>query len=91
MLYLSLYFIHYKVALFSIVDAFGKLFCVDHAIVAKVLIEFDMSQSLLPRISIGDDHCGFGRMLFLSKLLYIVDLVNVLAIILMLVYVNHGL
>ena len=34
--------------------------------VVRVLVEFDISQPLLPRIWIGKGNSGFGRMLFLS-------------------------
>ena len=55
--YLPLHFIHCKPALFSIIAAIGTPLRVDHATasvnrssVARVLVEYDVSRPLLPRI-----------------------------------------
>lgn len=55
--YLPVHFIHCKLALFLIASVIGTPLCVDRAtalvnrpFVAKVLVEYEISQSLLPRI-----------------------------------------
>lgn len=55
--YLPVHFVHCKPVLFSIASAIGTPLCVDRAMalvnrsfVAKVLVEYEISQSLLPRI-----------------------------------------
>ena len=67
-LYLPVYFMHCKPALFSITSAVGTHLRVDHATasvnrpyVAKVLVEYDISRPLLPRIWIGEGDSGFWQ------------------------------
>ena len=55
--YLPVHFVHCKSALFSITSVDGTLLRVDHATasvnmssIAKVLVEYDVSRPLLPRI-----------------------------------------
>ena len=64
--YLPVHFIHCRDALFSIVNAIKNPLRVDRATaainrpsVAHVLIEYDVSQLLLPRLWIGEGDDGF--------------------------------
>ena len=57
---------HYKEALFSITSAIGKPLRIDQATaslarpsVARVLVEYDVTQPPLPRIQIGVGDSGF--------------------------------
>ena len=61
-----MHFIHCKPVLFSIVAAIGTTLRVDHAtasvnrpLVARVLVEYDVSRPLLSRLWIGEDDYGF--------------------------------
>ncbi|KAH9650228.1 hypothetical protein KPL70_026289 [Citrus sinensis] len=66
--YLPIYFMHCKPALFSITSTVGTHLRVDHATtsvnrssVARVLVEYDISRPLLPRIWIGEGDSGFWQ------------------------------
>lgn len=66
--YLSIHFIHCKSTLFSIAAAIGTPLCVDHAIasvnrpsVARVLVKYDVSRPLLPRIWISEGDSDFWQ------------------------------
>ncbi|KAH9684251.1 protein WVD2-like 3 [Citrus sinensis] len=66
--YLPVHFIHCKSALCSIASAIGNPLRVDHATasvnrpsVARVLVEYDVSKPLLPRIWIGEGESGFWQ------------------------------
>ncbi|KAL9420883.1 hypothetical protein AB3S75_038453 [Citrus x aurantiifolia] len=66
--YLPVHFIHCKSALCSIASAIGTPLRVDHATasvnrpsVARVLVEYDVSKPLLPRIWIGEGESGFWQ------------------------------
>lgn len=66
--YLPVHYIHCKPALFSIAAAIGTPLRVDHATasvnrlsVARVLVEYDVSKPLLPRIWIGEKDSGFWQ------------------------------
>lgn len=63
-----MHFIHCKSALCSIASAIGNPLRVDHATasvnrpsVARVLVEYDVSKPLLPRIWIGEGESGFWQ------------------------------
>ena len=64
--YLSVHFVHCKPALFLIASVVGTPLHVDHATasvnrpyVARVLVEYDVSRPLLPRIWISEGDSGF--------------------------------
>ncbi|KAK9179061.1 hypothetical protein WN943_028257 [Citrus x changshan-huyou] len=66
--HLPVHFIHCKSALCSIASAIGTPLRVDHATasvtrptVARVLVEYDVSKPLLPRIWIGEGESGFWQ------------------------------
>ena len=66
--FLPVHFMHCRQAIHSIAAAIGKPLRVDHATaslnrpsVARVLIEYDISQPLLPRIWIGEGESGFWQ------------------------------
>lgn len=66
--YLPVHFIYCKAALYSIAAAIGTPLRVDNAIasgnrpsVARILVEYDISQPLLPRIWIGEGDSGFWQ------------------------------
>lgn len=63
-----MYFIHCKDALFYIANAISKPLQVDHAttavnrpLVARVLIEYDVLQPVLPKLWIGEGDDGFWQ------------------------------
>ncbi|KAH9750076.1 hypothetical protein KPL70_005587 [Citrus sinensis] len=71
---LPVHFIHCKAALHSIAAAIGTPLRVDHATatvnrpsVARILIEYDISQPLLPRIWIGEGDSGFWQDVVFEK------------------------
>ena len=91
--YLPVYFVHCKLTLFSIAFVVGTPLRVDHATtlinrpsVARLLVTYDISRLLLPRIWIGKGDLGFwedvnfGKMLFLSEFQPIVIHVSIWAI-----------
>ncbi|KAH9662191.1 reverse transcriptase domain-containing protein [Citrus sinensis] len=72
--HLPVHFIHCKAALHSIAAAIGTPLRVDHATatvnrpsVARILIEYDISQPLLPRIWIGEGDSGFWQDVVFEK------------------------
>lgn len=73
--YLPVHFIHCKSALYSIAAAIGYPLRVDHATasvnrpsVARVLIEYDISKPLVPRIWIGEGDSGFWQSVVFEKI-----------------------
>ncbi|KAL9448763.1 hypothetical protein AB3S75_016127 [Citrus x aurantiifolia] len=73
--YLPIHFVQCKEALFSIASAIGKPLRIDQATaslsrpsVARVLIERDVTQPLLPRIRIGVGNSGFWQNVLYEKI-----------------------
>ncbi|XP_052298563.1 uncharacterized protein LOC127902725 [Citrus sinensis] len=74
--YLPVHFIHCKSALCSIASTIGNPLRVDHATasvnrpsVARVLVEYDVSKPLLPRIWIGEGESGFWQDVVFERVL----------------------
>ena len=73
--YLPIHFVQCKEALFSIASAIGQPLRIDHATaslsrpsVARVLVEHDVTQPLLPRIRIGMGDSGFWQKVVYEKI-----------------------